>query len=109
MDTLEPFFQMVQNDNVRVSLRHLHGFKSNDDILSGTELRQDLFFALMHSFMKNLCELMQTKDPNVTNDEIKRFYGVMMEWILSEFVPTDEPWKTYLHKLVTQTIVPLPA
>ncbi len=72
--------------------------------MSGTEVRQDLFFALMHSFMKNLCELMQTKDPNVTNDEIKRFYGVMMEWILTEFVPTDEPWKTYLYELVTNTI-----
>lgn len=100
---------MVQNDNVRVSLRYLHGFKSNDDILSGTELRQDLFFALMHSFMKDLCALMQTQDPCVTDEDIRLYYGVMMEWILSEFVPTDEPWKTYLHKLVTQTIVPLPA
>jgi hypothetical protein len=104
MDAVEPFIQMVQCDNTFVSLKYLHGYNDKRDTMSGTEVRQDLFFALMHSFMKNLCELMQTKDPNVTNDEIKRFYGVMMEWILTEFVPTDEPWKTYLYELVTNTI-----
>lgn len=104
MRTLEPYFQMVQNNHASVSLSCLSDFKIDKHVLSDTEINESLIFALRHSFMKNLCDLMKAQDPSLSDDEIRKFYTLITEWILCEFVPANESRKAFFADLITKSI-----
>lgn len=106
MNTLEPYFKMVQEEVVCVTTSTLTNFESSSPKSATPPVRESLVFALLQSFMKDLMSLMDPKIPNPGNTPGKKLFSLIFEWILYEFTSEDDPRRTHLHSLVQQAATP---
>lgn len=106
MQTLEPFFQMVQNEQLNLSLRALEKPSNSLETVTTRKTREELCFALLHSFMKNLLSLMCFRPPTLPTDIEKRFFNLIFEWILCEYSTDNQSQQIHFRNLVIQTANP---
>lgn len=103
MHTLEPFFQMVHSEHLILSLRALEKLPDSLEAGATQQIREELCFALLHSFMKNLLLLTWFGTPTEPSDVEKRFFNLIFEWILCEYSSDNPTQQAHLHNLVIQT------
>lgn len=106
MNTLEPYFQMVQEEEVCVTTSTLTNFESLPPKSVTPPVRESLVFALLQSFMKDLMSLMDPKIPNPGSTPGKKLFSLIFEWILYEFTNEDNSRRTHFYTLVQQAATP---
>lgn len=106
MTTLEPFFQMVQMDRESITLDPAETYgRMTVHVKIGTEkVREELCFALLHSFVSNLLSLHHKGQVRCCSEAEKWFFRLLFDWILDEYYSPDSEIRAYLRGLISASI-----